>query len=183
MCSIYSSHLLTTWRGFLSHYFFMEQRVFGTTYTPHLCKLILKYFTYLLCMTFKCFYNISNSLWNFFSVKEDLMFLMKSKYGHFLALKLMKHSTQEQKDKMFEKMQPHIVSLLRHQHGSTVVSEFYSHHGSAIQKSAIIKDCYGPLMRLEKVDQGLTTVLEKFPERKTMILQSMQDLINFMVEK
>lgn len=119
--------------------------------------------------------------------KDDIMLLMKSTYGHFLALKLMKYATKEQRDAIFKAIEAHVVTLLKHQFASRVLNDFYLTYAKAAQKTIIIKECYAPLLRLESLDESLgydlKLILEKFPEKKTGILNNLQELITFMLEK
>lgn len=112
------------------------------------------------------------------------MFLMKSKYGHFLALKLMKYASKEQRDALFKSIESHVVTLLKHQYASRVLNEFYMTYAKATQKATIIKECYAPLLRLEEeLSTDLKLVLLKFPEKRETILKDLEELITFMLEK
>lgn len=117
-------------------------------------------------------------------MKDDLLVLVKSKYGHFLAQKLIKYASKEQRDAIFKAMEPHVVQLLKHQFASRVLNDFYSTYAKAVQKTVIIKECYAPLLRLEEsVGQDLKEILGKFPEKKATIMKNLQELIAFMLEK
>jgi hypothetical protein len=102
---------------------------------------------------------------------------MTSKYGHFVAMKLMKYASLSQKAQLLSNIQPQIALLVKNRYSATVLNEFYLHYAKATQKSTIIKQCYGPsLQTITAPSDDLKTIFEQHPEKKPHILKYISEM-------
>jgi len=108
---------------------------------------------------------------------EDTVALFTSKYGHFVALKLLKYTSVDQKTLLLANVKPQIAHLVKNRYSAIVLNEFYLHYATAEEKAMVIKQCYGPsLQTLSDASETLSEVFEKHPEKKPHILKYVSEM-------
>lgn len=115
----------------------------------------------------------------FQSLRNQFLLLAKSKYAHFFVIKMLKHGTAEQRAEIMGSFAGHVVSLIRHPHGSEIVECAYNEWANAGQRATIFNEFYGKEFALFKSDKPLD-LKELFgtrPEKREHVLGYMREIL------
>ncbi|KAI9596593.1 armadillo-type protein [Syncephalis fuscata] len=113
-------------------------------------------------------------------LKRNYLALCKSKYGHFLIIKIFNFCPR-MRDVIVKEFQGHLGHLLFRKEAATVLEEIFAQHSSAQQRSAMIVEFYGPEYRLFKAaskPRTLKEIIEEQPEKRESILKNMAEALN-----
>ncbi|KAI8051591.1 armadillo-type protein [Syncephalis plumigaleata] len=113
-------------------------------------------------------------------LKGHYLALCKSKYGHFLIIKIFNFCPR-MRDTIVKEFQGHLGQLLFRQEAATVLEEIFAQHSTAQQRSNMIVEFYGPEYRLFKNQNKSSTlkdIIAEQPDKRATILKHMAEALN-----
>ena len=122
-------------------------------------------------------------------LKGEFRGLAESKYAKFLIGKLLVHGDFEIRDMIIPELYGHVRRMIKHPEASWILDDVYRGAATPKQKAHLLREWYGPEFALFKdqdsalVSADLKELLEKYPEKRSPIMRSLQDLINALVQK
>ncbi|KAL7273201.1 Pumilio y domain member 6 [Rhizina undulata] len=113
--------------------------------------------------------------------------LAQSSYGKYLVVKMMHYGTPEVKEMIVKEFYGHVRKLIKHREASFVIEDAFREYATPAQKAALLCEFYGVEFAIFKDanNEGLalSEILEKTPEKRTVIMKSLYDLIAGVVDK
>ncbi|KAF3929199.1 hypothetical protein AA313_de0203198 [Arthrobotrys entomopaga] len=119
-------------------------------------------------------------------LKGDYVQLAESAYGKYLVVKLMHYGNSSTREMIISEFYGHVRRMAKHREACYVIDDAYREYSNPQQKAAIIREFYGVEYALFKdgsKDSSLRTLLDENPEKRPLIMKSLWELINQMVEK
>lgn len=115
-------------------------------------------------------------------IEPHIIDLAKSKYSYHIVRKLLKYTDRA---RVIKALQGHIVELLKHQFGSSVVEDAYSEYASAVQRCAFVEEFYGTEFTVFHTDKKrtLAELLTKEPAKRVAILSRLSTTLSSMLNK
>ncbi|KAF1765207.1 hypothetical protein GCK72_005159 [Caenorhabditis remanei] len=127
--------------------------------------------------------GIINNLFN--ELTPEIVRMSKNVYSKFFVKKMLKNGTKEQRDLIINAFRGHAPTFLRIKHAAEVLEYAYNDFANAHQRYNIITEFYGKefiLFREENI-RSLTEILAEKPEKKTVILKHLDEIIGAVNEK
>ncbi|KAI1007781.1 Pumilio y domain family member 6 [Podosphaera aphanis] len=114
--------------------------------------------------------------------------LAESKYAKFLIGKLLVHGDDTIRDIIVPEFFGHVRRLIKHSEAAWILDDIYRGVATKGQKTKLLREWYGAEFSLFENDSlepssELSKILEKNPEKKSPIMQSLKGLITQLVEK
>ncbi|EPS40728.1 hypothetical protein H072_5381 [Dactylellina haptotyla CBS 200.50] len=112
--------------------------------------------------------------------------LAESAYGKYLVVKLMHYGTAATREMIITEFYGHVRKMAKHREACYVIDDAYREYATPLQKAAIIREFYGVEYAIFKdgsKDSSLRPLVEANPEKRPLIMKSLWELINQMVEK
>ncbi|KAK6363652.1 pumilio domain member 6 [Orbilia blumenaviensis] len=119
-------------------------------------------------------------------LKGEYIQLAESAYGKYLVVKLMHYGNSETREMIIGEFYGHVRRLAKHKEACYVIDDAYREYATPKQKASIIREFYGVEYAIFKDDSktaSLKPLLEENPEKRSIIMKSLFELINQMVEK
>ncbi|KAK6544402.1 pumilio domain member 6 [Orbilia ellipsospora] len=119
-------------------------------------------------------------------LKGDYVQLAESAYGKYLVVKLMHYGNSSTREMIISEFYGHVRRMAKHREACYVIDDAYREYSSPQQKAAIIREFYGVEYAIFKDDSkvsSLRSLLDENPEKRPLIMKSLWELINQMVEK
>lgn len=138
-------------------------------------------------------------------LKGTYVDLAQSSYGKYLAVKVMHYGTEETRAMVAQEFCGHVRKLVKHREASFVLEDIYREFGTKAQRAQLLREFYGVEFSIfkpsaaetaatkkekkgKKVDEAmedgsLKTILEKNPEKRTVIMRNLMDILKQVVEK
>ncbi|CAD6197460.1 unnamed protein product [Caenorhabditis auriculariae] len=120
----------------------------------------------------------------FEELKPELQTMAKSTYAKFFVQKLLKNGSKEQKQEILDKFKGHASSMLRNSNAAKILEFAYNDVANAAQRADIMFELYGRDMTRYREDcKDLKGLLEIAPEKKTVIINHMEEIVDALVSK
>lgn len=117
--------------------------------------------------------------------EANLIQLVTSKYGKFLAEKFIEYGSKDQKKKIVEAFYGKVKKLIRHKDASSVVDEIYDKYANSSQRASLVEEFYGPEFRIFKLASGRTLedILQNEPAKKESVMKYMKESFDILCQK
>ncbi|KAJ6259116.1 hypothetical protein Dda_6013 [Drechslerella dactyloides] len=119
-------------------------------------------------------------------LKGEYVQLAESAYGKYLVVKLMHYGNTATREMIIGEFYGNVRRMAKHREACYVIDDAYREYATPKQKAAIISEFYGveyAIFKDESRDSSLKTLADKNPEKRPLIMKSLFELINQMVEK
>lgn len=122
-------------------------------------------------------------------LKGTYVELSQSSYGKYLVAKVMHYGTEETRQMVSQEFVGHAKKLIKHREASFVVEDIFREYGSKAQKAQLLREFYGVEFAIftsdnkDKDDGSLSSILEKHPEKRTVIMKNLLDILTAVVSK
>ncbi|KAK6531371.1 pumilio domain member 6 [Arthrobotrys megalospora] len=119
-------------------------------------------------------------------LKGEYLQLAESAYGKYLVVKLMHYGNAKTREMIIGEFYGHVRRLAKHKEACYVIDDAYREYATPKQKASIIREFYGveyAIFKDDSKDASLKSLLEENPEKRPLIMKSLFELINQMVEK
>ncbi|KAF3905498.1 hypothetical protein ABW20_dc0109206 [Dactylellina cionopaga] len=119
-------------------------------------------------------------------LKGEYVQLAESAYGKYLVVKLMHYGNTKTREMIIGEFYGHVRKMAKHREACYVIDDAYREYSTPKQKASIIREFYGveyALFKNDSKDSSLKSLLEETPEKRALIMKSLWELINQMVEK
>jgi len=87
---------------------------------------------------------------------KDLLPLVKSKYGKFVVFKILKYSTNAQKQMVMKAVKGQVLHLVKHKEGAHFLDTLFSDYCNEKARAALIQEFFGPEYALLGDAEGKT---------------------------
>lgn len=120
-------------------------------------------------------------------LKGDYVNMAQSTYGRYLLVKLMFYGEQSTKSQIISEFYGHVRKLIRHREAAIVVEDVWQ-YATPKEQERLIREFYGVEFAIFKDQSELPTgklrkILEKSPEKRSVIMKSLFELLKHLVEK
>lgn len=115
--------------------------------------------------------------------------LAESRYAKFLIGKLLVHGDSQIRDIIVPEFFGQVRRLIKHPEASWILDDIYRGAATKEQKSQILRECYGAEFALFRTDESekataeISEICKAFPEKKTLIMRSLLEFINQIIQK
>ncbi|EWC48382.1 hypothetical protein DRE_02151 [Drechslerella stenobrocha 248] len=120
-------------------------------------------------------------------LQGDYVQLAESAYGKYLVVKLMHYGNAATREAIISEFYGKVRRMAKHREACYVVDDAYREYATPKQRAAIIREFYGVEYALFKDDDSkdgsLKTLVLQNPEKRPLIMKSLFEMINQMVEK
>ncbi|KAF3161222.1 pumilio domain member 6 [Orbilia oligospora] len=119
-------------------------------------------------------------------LKGEYVQLAESAYGKYLVVKLMHYGNTKTREMIIGEFYGHVRRMVKHKEACYVVDDAFREYATPKQKASLIREFYGVEYAIFKDDSknaSLKSLLEENPEKRPLIMKSLFELINQMVEK
>lgn len=96
------------------------------------------------------------------------------------------YSTSEERGHLISCLYGHVRRLVRHSEAAEILEIAYNDYANAAQRSALVKEFYGPqfsLFRDEPVPLSLAELLKEKPELRASVMKHLKEAILPLLEK
>ncbi|GIY60282.1 pumilio homolog 3, partial [Caerostris darwini] len=121
----------------------------------------------------------------FNEVKDDILFLAKSKYGKFLVQKILRYGSKTQKEAVRKAFHGKVVKLIRHTEAAETIELIFNEFANATQRFELVQEFYDPTYMYFKTYEisSLAELFEKQPNKKQSIIQNLKEALLKMLDK
>ncbi|GIY30597.1 pumilio homolog 3 [Caerostris extrusa] len=121
----------------------------------------------------------------FNEVKDDILFLAKSKYGKFLVQKILRYGSKTQKEAVRKAFHGKVVKLIRHTEAAETIELIFNEFANAAQRFELVQEFYDPTYMHFKTYEisSLAELFEKEPNKKQSVIQNMKEALLKMLDK
>lgn len=123
-------------------------------------------------------------------LKGGYKILAESRYGKFLAGKILVQGDKEVRNMIISEFYGHVRRLINHPEAAWILDDTYRGIATPRQKSIMLCEWYGPEYSIFKnnaqgaeVTSDLNAILSSSPEKRRPILQHLHHIINQLVQK
>ncbi|RVD84296.1 uncharacterized protein DFL_006055 [Arthrobotrys flagrans] len=119
-------------------------------------------------------------------LKGEYIQLAESAYGKYLVVKLMHYGNTKTREMIIGEFYGHVRRMAKHKEACYVIDDAFREYATPKQKASLIREFYGVEYAIFKDDSknaSLKSLLEENPEKRSIIMKSLFELINQMVEK
>ncbi|KAI9670555.1 MAG: pumilio domain member 6 [Alyxoria varia] len=127
-------------------------------------------------------------------LKGEYKTLAEARYGKFLLAKLLEEGDQETRNMIISEFYGHVKRMINHPEASWILDDTYRKLATTKQKSAMLREWYGPEYAIfkasiaegkggESVSADLVALLAENPEKRQPIMQHLWRLINQLIQK
>ncbi|CAZ80289.1 unnamed protein product [Tuber melanosporum] len=119
-------------------------------------------------------------------LKGSYVSLAQSSYGKYLVVKILHYGTPENRKMVVQEFYGHVRKLTKHREAALVIEDVFREYATPQQKSALLQEFYGvefAIFKDLKHKPSLKELLEKSPEKRTVIMKSLFDQIHGVIKK
>ncbi|KAK6515486.1 pumilio domain member 6 [Arthrobotrys conoides] len=119
-------------------------------------------------------------------LKGEYVQLSESAYGKYLVVKLMHYGNTKTREMIIGEFYGNVRRMVKHKEACYVIDDAFREYATPKQKASLIREFYGVEYAIFKDDSktaSLKSLLEENPEKRPLIMKSLFELINQMVEK
>ncbi|KAF2357124.1 CPL domain [Trinorchestia longiramus] len=129
--------------------------------------------------------DVRQRLFDEVSTKEQIVEIIKDSHSHHFLMKILKHGSKDQRQKIFSAIEGQVVRLAKQKFASQVLELAYSDFATAAQRSAMMQEFFGPRFRYFK-EEGIKTlsdILEKHPTKKKDVMADLKKGLQVIMHK
>eukprot|EP00096_Caligus_rogercresseyi_P012261 TRINITY_DN5073_c0_g1_i1.p1 TRINITY_DN5073_c0_g1~~TRINITY_DN5073_c0_g1_i1.p1 ORF type:complete len:623 (+),score=172.56 TRINITY_DN5073_c0_g1_i1:48-1916(+) len=121
----------------------------------------------------------------FKEVVESFLLMAKSKFGSFIALKMLKYGSKEQREAIANQIDGQTAKLMKHKVANAVVELYYNDHANAARRNRMLQDFCGPEFTKFKDPEIRTAkdLMEKYPEKEKDIYKNLHENVCTLITK
>ncbi|RPA95346.1 ARM repeat-containing protein [Choiromyces venosus 120613-1] len=119
-------------------------------------------------------------------LKGSYVALAQSSYGKYLVVKILHYGTPENRKMVVQEFYGHVRKLIKHREAALVIEDAFREYATPEQKSALLREFYGvefAIFKDARDKSSLKELLEKSPEKRTVIMKSLFDQIDGVIKK
>ena len=121
-------------------------------------------------------------------LKGEYVQLAESRYAKFTIGKILVNKDDEIRDLVVQEFYGKVRRMIKHPEAAWILDDVYRGAASPKQKAMLLSEWYGAEFAIfkkdrEESDANLKTILEKTPEKKSLIMKYLFDMINQLIQK